>query len=157
VVEAWVRNSRHCRDWAARKIRETVLSRWPSPVLAVWGLAYKENTHSVKNSPSLATLRQLPGLALRLHDPVVSAEDLDLDGAVQLPDALSALAGTQALAILTPWPEYREIPLDDIAAALGEGVVIDPYQVLDPVAARAAGLDYHTLGMPSVATAGAHG
>lgn len=44
VVEAWVRNSRHRRDWAARKIRETVLSRWPSPVLAVWGLAYKEKT-----------------------------------------------------------------------------------------------------------------
>jgi UDPglucose 6-dehydrogenase len=154
VVEAWVRNSRHRRDWAARKIRETILSRWPSPVLAVWGLAYKENTHSVKNSPSLATLRQLPGLALRLHDPVVSAVDLDLDGAVQLPDALSALAGAQALAILTPWPEYREIPLADIAAALGEGVVIDPYRVLDPMAARAAGLEYHTLGMPSVAAGG---
>lgn len=150
VVEAWVRNSRHRRDWAVRKIRETVLSRWQKPVLAVWGLAYKENTHSVKNSPSLATLRQLPGLAFRLHDPVVSADDLDLDGAVQVPDALSALGGAQALAILTPWPEYREVPLADIVAAVGDGVVIDPYRVLDPVAAGAAGLDYHTLGMPSL-------
>ena len=37
----------------------------PDATVAVWGLAYKENTHSVKNSPSLATIAQLAGARLR--------------------------------------------------------------------------------------------
>ena len=65
VVKAWVANSRHRRDWAVRTIREALLDRQPQAVVAVWGLAYKENTHSVKNSPSLATIAQLPETALR--------------------------------------------------------------------------------------------
>ncbi|HEY4136779.1 MAG TPA: UDP binding domain-containing protein [Alphaproteobacteria bacterium] len=147
VVKAWVANSRHRRDWAARTIRSAVLADAKDPTLAVWGLAYKENTHSVKNSPSLATIAQLPDTALRLHDPAVS--DIALPKrAVLAESALDALAGADALAILTPWPEYKAIAPAQIAAALRGRVVIDPYRVLDPAAAAAAGLEYHTLGMP---------
>ena len=62
VVKAWRHNSRHRRDWAVRTIREAVLGWNPQAEIAVWGLAYKENTHSVKNSPSLATIRQSEGV-----------------------------------------------------------------------------------------------
>ena len=65
--------------------------------------------------------------------------------------AASALAAAQdadALMILTPWAEYREIPPGAIAAAMAGRTVLDPYRVLDPIAARNAGLRYHTLGMP---------
>ena len=63
VVRAWIANSRHRRDWAARTIKRVLLDKTPEATVAVWGLAYKENTDSVKNSPSLATLRQLPARA----------------------------------------------------------------------------------------------
>src|SRR5215831_4372644 len=52
VVAAWVQNSRHRRDWAAQTIRRVLLDRKPDATIAVWGLAYKENTHSTKNAPS---------------------------------------------------------------------------------------------------------
>ena len=61
IVRAWRANSRHRRDWAVRTIRAALLDAEPDAVVAVWGLAYKENTASVKNSPSLATITQLPG------------------------------------------------------------------------------------------------
>ncbi|HEU0071129.1 MAG TPA: GDP-mannose dehydrogenase, partial [Alphaproteobacteria bacterium] len=80
VVKAWVANSRHRRDWAARTIRGAVLKDAPNATLAVWGLAYKENTHSVKNSPSLATIAQFPELAMRLHDPAVHDATLPKNG-----------------------------------------------------------------------------
>lgn len=147
VVKAWVANSRHRRDWAARTIRGAVLANAPNATLAVWGLAYKENTHSVKNSPSLATIAQFPELALRLHDPAVHGAPLPKNGK-QVASALDALTGADALAILTPWPEYKTVAPAAIAAALKGRIVIDPYRVLDGVAVAAAGLDYHTLGMP---------
>jgi UDPglucose 6-dehydrogenase len=146
VVKAWVANSRHRRDWAARTARKAVLDANPEAVLAIWGLAYKENTHSVKNSPSLATLGQLRDATVRLHDPVVDPAQANHPQATGGRDALDAAKGADALLILTPWPEYRGVDPRAIAAAMRGRVVIDPYSVLDPAAAVAAGLEVHTLG-----------
>jgi UDPglucose 6-dehydrogenase len=148
IVRAWLANSRHCRDWALRTLRETVLAKKPDPLVAVWGLAYKENTDSIRNSPSIATLQQLPRVRFVVHDPVVPAESVGHSRAVAAPHPLAALRGADALMILTPWPQYRTIAAADVAATLPGRLVIDPYRVLDPDAAEAAGLTYYTLGMP---------
>jgi UDPglucose 6-dehydrogenase len=116
--------------------------------VAVWGLAYKENTRSVKNSPALATLAQFPEVRFRLHDPAVPASAARHPRATEAADPLAAAAGADALMILTPWPDYRTIAPAGIARALAGRVVIDPYRVLDPAAASAAGLDHHALGAP---------
>jgi UDPglucose 6-dehydrogenase len=150
IVQAWLDNSRHCRDWALRTLQAAVLAQHADPLVAVWGLAYKENTHSIKNSPSLATLKQLPQVQLLVHDPAVPAEKLEHARAQAADDPMSALRGADALMILTPWPEYRAINPAAIAAALPGKLVIDPYRVLDPEAALAAGLAYYTLGMPPI-------
>ncbi|MGO9361538.1 MAG: UDP binding domain-containing protein [Xanthobacteraceae bacterium] len=146
VVEAWRHNSRHRRDWAVRTIRETVLSRNPQAVIAVWGLAYKENTHSVKNSPALATIRQLKGVAIRVHDPVVPVSAVAGSDATGVDEPLQATAGAEALMILTPWPDYGRIAPAEISRSLRGRIVLDPYAVLDRKAAETAGLAYYTLG-----------
>lgn len=143
VVTAQVANSAHRKNWAAETVFRLGLE---TARLAVWGLAYKENTHSVKNSPSLHTLAQLPGAEIRAHDPQV---DTDLAGVslTRLDDPLAALDGAEALLILTPWPAYRAIAPARIAARLNGPVVLDPYRVLDRAAAQDAGLDHLTLGV----------
>lgn len=151
IVSAWLGNSRHRRDWAAGVLRDNVFAEEGDPLVAVWGLAYKENTHSVKNSPSLATMAQFPQNRFRVHDPAVSADAAGQGGVVGAASALEALNGAQALAILTPWPEYRDIAPVNIAGALSGRTVIDPYRVLDGRACVEAGLDYYTLGMAPLA------
>lgn len=153
MVRAWIANSRHRRDWAAGTLRAVLLDAVPDATVAVWGLAYKENTHSVKNSPSLATLAQLPGVRLKLHDPLVPASAAAHATAEAAADPLAALAGADALMILTPWPQYRAIPCAEIAAAMRGRIVLDPYGVLDLAAAPAAGLDLYTLGRPPLLAA----
>jgi UDPglucose 6-dehydrogenase len=149
IVRAWQANSRHRRDWAVRTIRVALLDAAPEAVVAVWGLAYKENTRSVKNSPSLATIAQLPGTKLHLHDPLVPASVAGQPTALGFATPLDALAGADALMILTPWLEYRAIAADEIARHLKGRVVLDPYAVIDAEAAFAAGLQYYTLGRPA--------
>jgi UDPglucose 6-dehydrogenase len=146
VVKAWIANSQHRKRWAVDTINAAVLQANPDATVAVWGLAYKENTASVKNSPSLATIAALPETKLVLHDPVVSASAAGHRRATGAGDALSALDGADALMILTPWPQYRVIAPEAIASAMRGRVVLDPYAVLDAGAARAAGLHHHTLG-----------
>jgi UDPglucose 6-dehydrogenase len=154
VVRAWLSNSRHRRDWAGRTIRTALLSRQPEAPVAVWGLAYKENTHSTKNSPSLATLAGLSKTKFTVHDPVVRADALGLNYLTGVANPLDALTNADALMILTPWPQYREISAADVAKHLRGRIVIDPYRVLDPKTAVAAGLDYYTLGSPHERGAG---
>src|SRR5262249_8323654 len=123
-----------------------LLDKHPNAKVAVWGLAYKENTHSVKNSPSLATLRQLPDAKLVVHDPVVPVSAAAHAHAIGAADPLAALSDAEALIILTPWPLYKTVPPAAIAQARRGRFVLDPYAVLDGTAAREAGLEYHTLG-----------
>ena len=146
VVKAWIANSRHRKSWAADTIRKVILDKNPDATVAVWGLAYKENTASVKNSPSLATIAALPDARLVLHDPVVSASAVHHKRATAAADPLSALKGADALMILTPWPHYRAIAPAAIALGMRGRVVLDPYAVLDADAARAVGLQHYTLG-----------
>ena len=148
VVKAWVANSRHRRDWAARTIRKLLLDKNPSALVGVWGLAYKENTHSTKNSPSLATIAQMPQAALQLHDPVVPASAVRHAKARAAAEPLDAARNADALMILTPWPQYRSVDPAEVAAAMRGRIVIDPYGVMDASKANAAGLTVHTLGQP---------
>jgi UDPglucose 6-dehydrogenase len=148
VVRAWLANSRHRRDWAANTIRSAVLNSNPRATITVWGLAYKENTHSTKNSPSLSTIARLQGTTLRLHDPVVPASAAKDPTAVGVDDPVQAAEGADALMILTPWPQYRTIAPKKIAATMRGRVVLDPYSVLDASAAADAGLEIYTLGRP---------
>jgi UDPglucose 6-dehydrogenase len=123
-----------------------LLDRNPGAAIAIWGLAYKENTDSVKNSPSLATIKDIPGAKIRLHDPVVPASAAGRSDATGVKEPLDALDGADALMILTPWPLYKSIDPADIAKRLPGKLVLDPYAVLDANKAAAAGLRYYTLG-----------
>src|SRR3546814_7647613 len=53
MVRAWLANSVHRKDWPLRMLHEHVLPHVQRPVIAMLGLAYKEATHSTKNSPAL--------------------------------------------------------------------------------------------------------
>jgi UDPglucose 6-dehydrogenase len=147
VVKAWIANSRHRRDWAWRTLLRDVLPRMPNPVIAVLGLAYKENTHSTKNSPSLAFIRHLGKFALSVFDPVVPASAAPHPNAHGADSALAACAGADVLAVMTPWPAFKALDPAAVAKAMRGRVLLDPYAVLDAAACSQAGLMRYTLGV----------
>jgi UDPglucose 6-dehydrogenase len=147
VIQAFVANSAHRKDWALRTLHDAVFSKAPRATLAILGLAYKENTHSVKNSPSLALIRHLGPWPITVYDPVVPASAAPHPAATGAKSALDAARGADALLIMTPWPEFRALSCADIAKAMRGRLVLDPYRVLDRSVALAAGLDHRTLGV----------
>jgi UDPglucose 6-dehydrogenase len=146
VIHAFVANSRHRRDWATRVLHDEV--RKADALIGILGLAYKENTHSTKNSPSLALISTLAPWRLKVYDPVVPAAAANHPRAQGAASALAAAEGVDALAIMTPWPAFRELKPDDLARVMAGRTVLDPYRMLDGRAVVAAGLDYLTLGAP---------
>jgi UDPglucose 6-dehydrogenase len=148
AIRAMLTNSRHRKDWPLCRYGELVGDRVRHARVALWGLAYKENTHSTKNSPALAFLTGLGPSTVRAYDPLVAVDRRYHSGIVQAKDPLDACRDADALAILTPWPQFRSVAPKDVAAAMKGRVVLDPYRLLDPEACRAAGLQQAVLGAP---------
>jgi len=146
VVRSWLANSRHRRDWALRLLHKHILSKVRDPVLAILGLAYKQDTHSTKNSPSLALLAHLHSFRVRLYDPVVVPAEANHPRAQGAKSELEACDGADALIVMTPWPQFSKLDPREIASRLRGKVVLDPYAVLNNADCRAAGLEYHRLG-----------
>lgn len=146
IVAAWQANSLHRRDWVYRRIQRELLDRTVNPVVAVWGLAYKQDTHSIKNSPSIALLRALPRVRIHAHDPVAKIPDAEFPNVAIKADPLSALDGADALLLMTPWKLYASISGAEIKGRLKGRLVIDPHAILDEKSCRDSGLAYHRLG-----------
>ncbi len=148
VIASFITSSRSRRDWALRLIHREVLPRTAAPTFGIWGLAYKENTHSTKNSPSLALIEHLQSWPIRVYDPVVPAQVARHPNIIGATTALDAARGTGALLIMTPWREFHAIAPAELAKVMAGRVIVDPFRVIEPAAARAAGFSYFTLGVP---------
>lgn len=148
VVAAWVQNSKYRKDWSYQTLKAEVLEKNPDARIAVLGLAYKEDTHSIKNSPSLACVSQLEGRDVTVYDPVVKGSVAPF--AEDSASVSDCIQGADVLMILTPWAEFKELDVGSVAKAMRGRVVIDPYRCLSGDDAVAAGLDYITLGVPPI-------
>lgn len=146
IVSAWQTNSRYRRDWALRQVNELVFPVNPKPRLAFWGLAYKQDTHSVKNSPSLALAEALEPFEKIAYDPQVKSLQKPIANLAMAPSALEACREADALIVMTPWREFSAIDPGSLRKEMAGDILIDPFGVLDERAVRAAGFSYHKLG-----------
>jgi UDPglucose 6-dehydrogenase len=128
-------------------LHEEVLSKNPHAVVGVWGLAYKQDTHSIKNSPSIALLKGITDISVRVFDPVVPATVAPNKVCVASNNELDVCDGADALIIMTPWPQFSKVSPKEVAQRMKGKIVLDPYKVLDAKACRTAGLQYFTLGV----------
>lgn len=148
VVGAYLENSRHMKDWAYRTVKRVVLDLVRSPRLGILGVAYKQDTHSIKNSPALALIEQLGGVSLVVHDPAVPHS--------AVPDVLWAATAeavandADAILLMTPWAAYRDLDPSALAQRMRGRVVIDPYRLLEPAGVASVGLTLYSIGRPPI-------
>ncbi len=147
VIASWLNNSQRRKNWPFAMLEKTILKQNPGATIAVLGLAYKENTHSTKNSPALLLIEKLSNCKIKAYDPIVDAHVAGnrVSGASS---ALAAAKDADAVAVMTPWPEFKSILPSELATTMKGCTVIDPYGMLDARKARSAGLNYFTLGKP---------
>lgn len=147
VVASWVYNSKHRKEWAWNTFKSLGLDKSSALQTAVLGLTYKENTNSIKNSPSMVFLAHLTDHNVTAYDPAAASEATPTH--VRRADsALEAIKGADILAVMTPWPEFNEITADILAQKMKGRIVIDPYRLLDGMALKAKGFIYASLGAP---------
>ncbi len=117
--------------------------------ICVWGLAFKEDTDDLRESPSVSVVQMLVerGASVRAHDPAALQ-----NAARQLPaialhdDPYAAATGADAVMLCTPWAEYAAIDFARLAALMKGDLLLDGRNMLDPAVVRSANLRYEGIG-----------
>ncbi len=120
--------------------------------IALWGLAFKPNTDDMREAPSLVLIDDLTrrGAKIVAFDPVAMNEARHLlaqNSQVRFAgSAVEALAGADALAIVTEWKTFRAPDFLAMKAALGTPTIFDGRNLYEPDAMRELGFDYYPVG-----------
>ena len=118
--------------------------------IAIWGLAFKEGTDDVRDSPALGIINLLreAGVAnIRAYDPQAMGRAMTLVPVVHLSaDPYDAAADADAIVLTTAWPEFGEVDLARVAGLMRGSVLLDGRNQLDEQDVRAAGLQYLGIG-----------
>jgi UDPglucose 6-dehydrogenase len=117
--------------------------------IAVWGLAFKEGTDDLRESPAVQVVEMLVerGAIVRAHDPAALANAATRLPGIALRDNLyEAAAGADAVALCTPWPEYAAVDFNRLTQVMRGDLFLDGRNMLDAERVEAAGLRYVGIG-----------
>jgi UDPglucose 6-dehydrogenase len=120
--------------------------------ISVWGLAFKPGTDDMREAPSRVLIEALwkAGAKVRAYDPAAAREARRIWG--ERPDlvlctrAREALEGSDALAIVTEWKEFRSPDFDFLKKTLRNPVIFDGRNLYDPAFMAKQGVTYHAIG-----------
>lgn len=120
--------------------------------IALWGLAFKQNTDDVRESVAIKLAQKMlkEGAVLAATDPEAlgTAQKLgELHGDISYhEDMYATLDGADCLVIATEWPAFAKADLTEIKKRLRTPLVFDGRNLIDPKDAKAAGLEYVSIG-----------
>lgn len=153
LVETTLSANEDRRRKMVRKIAAACGGTVRGKTIAVLGLTFKANTDDVRESPSLAIIRELQdlGAVVRAYDPQ------GMEGAASVlenvsfgTDAYDAAKGAQAVVIATGWDEFRALDFARLATVVAARVMVDLRNLYAPNEVGAQGFSYTSVGRPGV-------
>ena len=136
-----------------RKVR-SALGTIKGKRLGVLGLAFKDGTDDVRESPAIKVIEQL----LEEKCQITAFDPAAMDRARQIldnrityaKDSYAAATGADALLVLTEWKEFVNLDLLRIKRLLRSPIVLDGRNIFSQSEMADAGLNYHSIGRPTV-------
>jgi UDPglucose 6-dehydrogenase len=136
------------RQYIVHKL-EDLLEGLEGKVIGVLGLAFKENTDDLRDSPSISIIQTLldKGAEVRAYDPVA------MDSAMRLLPAVAMCASpydvardADALVIGTPWNEFKQLDMAQIHESMRQPYLVDGRNIYEPAQMRTIGFTYRGVG-----------
>ncbi|MBK9122468.1 MAG: UDP-glucose/GDP-mannose dehydrogenase family protein [Chloroflexi bacterium] len=136
------------RKLAVNKLHD-LLGDCSGKTIAILGLAFKENTDDIRESPSLDIAKTLlsRGAIVRGYDPVAMEAAGDaMPDIIMCENAYDAVAGADAVLIGTPWNEFKQLDLARLHTLLNQPIMVDGRNMYDPQRMKALGFQYRGVG-----------
>ena len=149
IVEAVVAVNDNRKRAMGRKIIAALGGEARGKTVALLGLTFKPNTDDMRDAPALAIAQTLldAGANVVAYDPEGMALAKPLLPDVTMADnAWAAIAGADAVVLVTEWDAFRALDLKRVAREAAAPLLVDLRNVYNPAEARAAGLTYVSIG-----------
>ena len=118
--------------------------------IAVWGLAFKPRTDDMREAPAVVLIERLlaAGAKVQAFDPAAMpvAKKILGPGVTFAPRSYAALAGADALAVVTEWNEFREPDFAKMRKLMKSPVVFDGRNIYSRELMREHGFTYYSIG-----------
>ncbi len=146
IVEAAREINRRQRERVVEKLLAE-LKILKGRTIGLLGLAFKPNTDDLREAPAIDIATRLieRGCRVKAHDPVAmdrfKQEYPDI-GVVCCDTAEAVAEDADALVLVTEWPQYRDLPWEELAGRMRTPIVLDGRHVLDRVRLGRFGFRY---------------
>lgn len=117
--------------------------------IGVLGLAFKQNTDDVRQSPAIELCHRLQkeGANLRVHDPQAMDKARPiLTGVTYVDDMNDVADDCDALVIATEWPQFATVDFARARKRMRAPIVLDGRNLLDPAKMEELGFIYKSIG-----------
>ncbi|MGF9567113.1 UDP-glucose/GDP-mannose dehydrogenase family protein [Neorhizobium sp. JUb45] len=152
IVEAVIAANHRHKLMMISKIRKAIGGRLEGKRIAVLGLAFKANTDDMRDSPALVIVPGLVRLGAQVvgYDPIAgeNAQLLMPDIRIEA-DVFKAAKDADAVVILTEWPEFRDLDLNELMENSRGKTVIDLRNVMSKQSVERFAGAYCGLGKPN--------
>lgn len=131
-----------------RKIEESIWNIG-AKTIGILGLSFKPNTDDMRFAPSVDIIAalQAQGAKIKAFDPHAMPKARRLLKNVEFcKDAYAVAKGSDCLAILTEWDEFKELDFARVKKLLNQPVMIDGRNIYDPKRMKSLGFRYTSMG-----------
>ena len=151
IVEATIRVNDKRKEQMADKIVAFLDGKVEGLTIGILGLAFKPNTDDMRDAPTLTIVPALQrlGARIRAYDPAAMEEAAKMLEEIEYcEDPYEVADGSDALVILTEWPQFRNLNLKDLKKRLKSPNVIDLRNIYEPARMMEMGFNYVCIGRP---------
>jgi UDPglucose 6-dehydrogenase len=151
IVEAVVEVNNSRKKRMAEKIIDAAGGSVEGKTVAILGLTFKPGTDDMRDSPALdiVPILQKGGARIRAYDPQGMEEaGQTLKDVLMCDGAYHAMEGSDIVAILTEWNEFRALDMRKVKDFLKSPTMIDLRNIYSPSEMASKGISYHSIGRP---------
>jgi UDPglucose 6-dehydrogenase len=155
LLDETVRVNEEQRNRFMRKVRKALWTL-KGKKLGVLGLAFKNGTDDLRESPAVEIIKALmkEGCSITAYDPAAverAEEEFGPGSTIRFAgNPYEAIEGADACLVLTEWEDFAALDLARIKMLLRYPIVVDGRNLFNPALMEAAGLNYYSVGRPDV-------
>ena len=134
VVTAAIEANNFQRKRMLNKLNELLDNNLKGKVIAILGLAFKQETDDVRESPAIDIISGIhdKGGIIKAYDPIANDSMKEIFPALDFKSNWhKAVEGSDAAVIMTEWNEFRGMDLEKLKNLMSQPVVLDTRNILN--------------------------
>ena len=134
VVTAAIEANNFQRKRMLNKLNELLDNNLKGKVIAILGLAFKQETDDVRESPAIDIISGIhdEGGIIKAYDPIANDSMKEIFPALDFKSSWhEAVEGSDAAVIMTEWNEFRGMDLEKLKNLMSQPVVLDTRNILN--------------------------